>query len=227
MAAIFQKDLFDFLEDLQANNSREWFQENKQRYEESVREPSLRLIEELAPRMKQIAPAFPAVAKKAGGSLMRIHRDIRFSKSKEPYKTNVGIQLRHEMGRDAHAPGYYIHLAPDECFLGVGCWRPNGESLNKIRASIDANTARWWRAKSAKDFNAQYQLAGDSLKTTPRGYPADHPLIDDLRRKDFIAVTPLSRREVLSAKLTDEITNRFKVARQFMRFLCDALEVPY
>jgi len=141
----FQPTIFRFLEELADNNNRPWFQENKGRYERDVREPCLAFIRAFRPRLKKISPFFVASDRRVGGSLMRVYRDTRFTKDKTPYKTNAGIQFRHEFGRDIHAPGFYVHIAPDECFLAMGLWRPDRPSLEQIRAAIDDQPDRWRR----------------------------------------------------------------------------------
>ena len=120
----FHEELFTFLRQIRQHNERTWFETNKPLYETAVRMPAFAFINAMGPRLATASPHFRAVAKKNGGSLMRIYRDTRFSKDKTPYKTNVGIQFRHELGRDVHAPGYYVHLEPGRCFLGAGIWRP-------------------------------------------------------------------------------------------------------
>src|SRR5919202_3583155 len=122
--AIFGEELFEFLADLQANNDREWFSANRRRYEEHLLEPALDFVEAFAPRLEELSPHFRADARASGGSLFRIHRDTRFSKDKSPYKTNVGIHFRHERAKDAHAPGYYLHIGPEDVFAGGGIWHP-------------------------------------------------------------------------------------------------------
>ncbi|MGA7097163.1 MAG: TIGR02453 family protein, partial [Acidimicrobiia bacterium] len=112
----FQPALFRFLRDLAANNNREWFEANRERYAETVQEPALAFIADFAPRLEKISPCFRADAKVQGGSLFRIYRDTRFSADKTPYKTNTGVHFRHDRFKDAHAPGYYLHLQPRECF---------------------------------------------------------------------------------------------------------------
>ena len=121
--ARFEPTLFQFLKELADSNNRPWFQENKQRYEREVLEPCQAFIRAFEPRLKKISQSFVASDRRVGGSLMRIYRDTRFAKDADPYKTNVGIQFRHEVGRDIHALGFYVHIAADECFLGVGTWR--------------------------------------------------------------------------------------------------------
>lgn len=219
--------LFEFLDDLSRHNEREWFQENKQRYEDEVREPALEFIEQLIGPLTRSAPMLNVVAKRSGGSLMRIHRDTRFSKDKTPYKTNVGISLRHQADGDIHAPGVYIHLATDECFVGAGCWRPQRDTLAAIRRAIDVDASGWKKARDQKTFRKSYDLAGESLKTSPRDYPKDHPMIEDLRRIDFIGVAPISREQLIAGDGVKQVVQLIRNAKPFMAFLCNAIEVPY
>jgi hypothetical protein len=108
--ASFGPELLSFLTDLRANNNREWFAANKDRYEEDLVEPALAFINAFAPRLEKISPHFRADARPSGGSLFRIYRDTRFSKDKTPYKTNLGIHFRHERSKNAYAPGFYLHI---------------------------------------------------------------------------------------------------------------------
>ena len=132
----FSSTTFAFLRDLAANNNREWFADNKDRYVDDVQEPALEFIDDFRLRLHAISPYFLADAKTVGGSLFRIHRDTRFAKDKTPYKSNSGVQFRHEMARDAHAPGFYLHIQPRECFIGVGLWRPETKVAYQIREAI-------------------------------------------------------------------------------------------
>lgn len=223
----FEPTLFRFLEELTNHNTRPWFQKNKQRYEREVLEPSLAFIRDFRPRLAKISKHFVAADRRVGGSLMRVYRDTRFSNDKTPYKTNVGIQFRHEMGRDVHAPGFYVHIAPDECFLGLGAWRPDRVAVERIRRLIDDEPDRWRRATRDKKFCRQFTLGGDRLKRPPRGFPADHPLIEDLKRKDFVASCPLAEEDVLDPAFPDRVATSFVAARGMMRFLCRALDVPF
>jgi len=136
---MFSKKTFEFLAQLEKNNNRDWFNDHKSQYEEYVREPALDFIRQMQAPIAELSSHFVASDKKVGGSLMRIHKDARFSKDKTPYKINVGIQFRHFMGKDVHAPGFYFHLANDECFIGAGIWRPESKALNAIRTCIDEN----------------------------------------------------------------------------------------
>ena len=224
---MFTKSTFSFLDELAANNNRAWFEENKSRYESLVREPALDFIEAMEPALKTFAPNFRAEPRKVGGSLMRVFRDTRFSRDKTPYKTNIGIQFRHTLGKDVHAPGFYVHIATDECFFAVGCWRPESDALGKIRDLITQKPEQWFAARDDKKFTAQWELWGDRLTRPPRGYDATHPAIEDIKRKDFAAMAPLSTKDVTGKSLVTLAEKRFTEAVPFMKFLCKALEVQY
>lgn len=222
----FELSLLHFLHDLAQNNNREWFEKNKPRYEELVRGPALEFIESIAKPLGRISPHFQAVAKKSGGSLMRVYRDTRFSKDKRPYKTNVGIHFRHEQGKNVHAPGFYFHIEPEEVFVGAGIWHPDSETLGKIRQHLHQEPTQWKRATNSKAFREKLELAGDSLKRPPRGYDQDHPLIDDLKRKDFIAAQNLDVEQLFEPTIVTEIAASFRTAKPLVRFICDAIKLP-
>ena len=223
----FPKECIPFLKDLRAHNERNWFNENKGRYEESVREPALVFIEAMGPKLTKVSPHFRAIPKKVGGSLMRVYRDVRFAKDKTPFKTNIGIQFRHELGKDVHAPGFYLHIEPGECFLGVGVWRPESKQLQKIRDFIVDNPNAWKQALAYRPFKSNFELVGESLKRPPRGYPAEHELVEDLKRKDFIALMPFDEALIYDKKFPDFVVKSYKQADLFMHYLCDAVEVNY
>ena len=155
----FHPTLFEFLEQLADNNNRPWFQKNKPRYEGEVLEPALAFIRAFQPQLKRISSHFVASDRRLGGSLMRVYRDTRFAKDGQPYKTNVGIQFRHEQGRDVHAPGFYVHIAPGECLLAVGLWRPEAAPLGQIRQAIVQWPARWRRASNDRKFRDSHWTA--------------------------------------------------------------------
>ena len=223
----FPPQTLKFLADLKKNNDRDWFADNRDRYEEHLLAPSLAYIEAMQKPLAKISPLFQAVPKKIGGSLMRIFRDVRFSKDKSLYKTNIGIHFRHEAGCDVHAPGFYVHIEPKECFFGVGTWHPAGDALKSIRDAIDTQPTDWKKAKNGKAFRERFDFAGDSLKRPPKGYDADHPLIDDLKRKDFIVVQSLDARTITQPDFVKQSTDAFKAAVPFTRFLCNAIGVGF
>ena len=223
----FPLGLLHFLNDLSKHNNRDWFQKNKPRYEKELLEPSLAFIEAMAGPLEKISPHFRAVPKKMGGSLMRIYRDVRFSKDKRPYKTNVGIQFRHETGKDVHAPGFYFHIDPDEVFIGAGIWHPDSKSLGKIRKAIDKHPAEWKKAKGGKAFHDRYAPSGDSLIRPPKGYDAEHPLIVDLKRKDHIGLCRLDHDALFHSSIVKETAATFRAAKPYMTFLCEAIGVKF
>src|SRR5438105_12042155 len=108
------KDFFAFFRELKANNNRVWFEDNKQRYRDSVRAPLSAFVSTIAPHVKKISKHFVCDPRPNGGSIFRIYRDVRFSKDKRPYKENAGCYLRHAAGKDVHAPGFYMHFSPGE-----------------------------------------------------------------------------------------------------------------
>lgn len=220
-------ELFTFLRELKANNNREWFEANKRRYEKQVREPLLDFVIDFGLRLPEISPHYLADARKSGGSLFRIYRDVRFSKDKSPYKTHAGIQFRHDMGKDVHAPGFYLHLEPDEVFVGVGIWHPDSQALGKIRDAIVDDPDRWLAVKTDAAFSRTYDLAGDSLTRPPKGYEADHPHIEDLKRKDFIAVAAYSEAAAVKPEFIDEFTGCCRNAAPFMAFLTTSMGLPW
>ena len=225
--AHFTEGLFEFLIDLRMNNDREWFRENKRRYDRDVKEPLLRFIEDFEPRLHSVSAHFVADARANGGSMFRIYRDVRFSRDKSPYKTQAAAHFRHEAGKTAHAPGFYLHLSPDEVYAGVGIWQPDSESLARIRNAIDADPGKWERAAKDEAFLREFTIGGDSLKRPPKGFGADHPYIQDLKRKDHIASVEFEREDVVAPGFIDDFADVCRQASPYMRFLTSALGLPY
>lgn len=223
----FPQQCLPFLSALRNNNSREWFNQHKSEYETYVREPALAFISDTTPLLMEISPHFRAIAKKSGGSLMRVYRDTRYSNDKSPYKTNIGIQFRHELGKDVHAPGFYLHIEPEGCFIGVGIWHPETAVLARIRDFLIDNPAGWKKAMAHGPFKKNFTLEGDSLQRPPRGYPKEHELIEDLKRKDFIACSTFADAEISDKRLLNKVIAAFKQSDPFMRYLCAAVEVAY
>ena len=223
----FKPSFFKFLRDLRENNNRDWFNANKGRYEDSVKDPALRFISDFGQHLGKISRHFSADPRPVGGSMFRIYRDVRFSKNKDPYKTAVGIQFRHKAGKDAHAPGFYLHLEPGEIFAAGGMWHPDSPALKGIRDGIVADPARWKRIRKGKAFQDGFQLGGDSLKRPPKGYDGDHPLIDDLKRKDFICHKRLTQKAVTSPGFPKVLAGLYRQTGPLVKFLCEAVGVEY
>lgn len=223
----FNDTTIAFLKQLDANNNRDWFKANKTRYEELVLDVALRFIQSMQDPLSKIAPHFTAVPTRVGGSLMRVYRDTRFSKNKLPYKTNIGIQFRHEQAKDVHSPGYYVHIEPESVFLGAGMWRPDAEPLRGIRERIDNKPAEWKRVMADKSFQRHFKLGGESLTRPPRGFDKDHACIEDIKRKSFIAVKDMDVSACLKPRFQQQVETAFKSASPYMRFLCKSVGVPF
>jgi uncharacterized protein (TIGR02453 family) len=226
-APSFSPELFSFLRELADNNDREWFAANKARYVAEVQEPALAFIEDVGVRLPEVSRHLVADPRTVGGSLFRIYRDVRFSKDKSPYKTHVGIQFRHEQARDAHAPGIYLHLEPGSVFMACGTWRPDGDTLHAIRTAIASHPGRWQALVEDPPFAQRFRLGGEALKRPPAGFDRDHPLIEELKRKDFIAIADLSESEATASGFLSQFLGLCTEATGFMRFLCDGARVPF
>jgi len=161
--AFFRPELFEFLRQLKRHNYRDWFAKNKARYHEAVLEPALLFIGSFAPHLAKLSPFFVADPRPARGSLFRIYRDTRFSLDKRPFKAHVGIRFSHAAGKDAHAPIFYLHLEPENCFAAAGVWHPDNRLLTSIRTAIVDQPERW--AGSAGSWNWR----GIALRGRPTG----------------------------------------------------------
>lgn len=225
--AHFSPRLFTFLRDLAANNDREWFSAHRSEYERYVREPALRFIADLAAPFSGISAEFIVEPAIAGGSLVRMARDTRFSADKSPYRTYLGIGIRHRMHRERPTPRFYLAIQPGRSYLGVGCWRPDAATAGRIRRAIAERPGEWAAAIGAGGFEEHFTLQGERLARPPRGFDPGHPLIDDLRRKDFAASTRFTNKAVTSGEFIDLFLARCQAATPFVSFLCSALGVPF
>jgi len=223
----FRTELFRFLDELRRNNRREWFELNRTRYERHVREPMLAFIADFAPHLKKISPRLVADPHPTRGSMFRIYRDVRFSPDKKPYKTHVAARFSHILGRDLHAPGFYIHLEPGSVLIGVGIWHPDPAMLGKIREFIVKHPARWKKAINDPGFQRHWTLGGERLSRPPRGYDPDHPLIGDLKRKDFTAFRNLGEADACAPVFLDRYAQACAAAAPLMRFLTTAVDLQF
>ena len=224
----FGPGFFNFFRELSANNDREWFAANKPRYQREVQGAIGAFIEAMAPRLREISPHYVADPRPNGGSMFRIYRDVRFSKDKRPYKEHGACQFRHEGGKDVHAPGFYVHLAPDELFFGGGIWKPPRPDLERIRRAIADDGAGWRKVVTDKALVARFgAVSGDGLKRPPRGFPPDHPFIDDIKRESFFAMHRAGPKAAASPGFVDEVADTFRAATPLMRFLSTALGTAF
>ena len=223
----FTPATFRFLRALDRHNSREWFQTHKDDYERHVREPFLQLITDLQAPLAKISPHYRADPRKNGGSLFRIFRDTRFSHNKLPYKPWQGARFFHERRHEIPAPSFYLHLQPGDCFAGGGMWHPEPDALKHIRSFLADNPQAWKRATRSKTFREQLELGGESLQRPPRGYDPAHELIDDLKRKDFVASASFSEELACSAELLPWLGATFRQVAPLVDYLCAAQELDF
>jgi uncharacterized protein (TIGR02453 family) len=159
--------------------------------------------------------------------MFRIHRDTRFSKDKTPYKSHLAMRFGHEAGLGVHAPGLYLHIEPGSSYAGVGLWRPETAVARRIRQIIADDPAGWRKAAHGKAFLATWTPDGDSLRRPPPGFDPDHPHIEDIKRKDFIAGAYLDDDLVLSGSFLLEYASLCKTAVPYLRFLTEAVGLPF
>lgn len=224
----FSADLFRFLSELKNNNNRDWFNDNKARYLNSVANPMCQFVAAMGPRLEKISLYYVADPRRHGGSMFRIYRDARFSKDKRPYKEHVGCQFRHVAGKDAHAPGFYAHFEPNNIRIGGGVWMPPSDVLFKIRSTIAEKPDEWKKVISNKTFKTRFRnISGDQLTRPPRGFDKTHPMIDDIKRKSFFVMQPIDPKLILTPKFITEVERIFKTASPMMEFLTKAVELKY
>ncbi len=221
--AHFSPDFLRFLADLRKHNNREWFQAHKDRYETAVRDPFLRFVADLGPLLQKLNPRFIADPSPVGGSMMRIYRDIRFSRDKSPYKTAVAAHFWQVNRSSESAPTLYLHLQPGESSIGGGIWQPPPPTLTRIRRAIVRDSKRWRRITLHPGFRSTYTMTGESLKRVPPGYDPSDPLADDLKRKDFIFSSRLADRQITSKDFIDSVIDRYRTAMPFMRFFVESV----
>ncbi|NJM80090.1 MAG: DUF2461 domain-containing protein [Flavobacterium sp.] len=211
---MISKNTFDFLTDLKENNNREWFSENKKRFE----------IEQKA--MKYFFTGVGNDLGKVDGieniQIFRIYRDVRFSKDKLPYKVHfsVGFSRNKPMLRG----GYYLHIENEASFVGGGFWEPNNEDLLRIRKEIELDASELRAIISHDAFKKHFgTLQGEELKTAPRDFDKNHPDIDLIRKKQYLVTRPFTNKEVLDPNFKEEVLASFQAMRPFFNYMTDVL----
>lgn len=210
-----------FLDNVAKNNNREWFAEHKGEYD-VARENVLSLVQSLIPELAKIDPLLSAAADPKK-SLMRIYRDVRFSKNKDPYKTNFGIWFS-AYSKGGDEPGYYLHLQPGNCFIAGGYWMPDATHLKLIRQEIDYNSSDFLKVLNEKQFAANFQLSTENtLKKAPKGYDPDDPNIAYLKLKSFEVVKRIPDEELYHPSITNKLVGTFKIIYPLVAFLRNAI----
>lgn len=223
----FTPAALEFLHRLSQNNNREWFQAHKPAYERDLLEPALDFIQAMEKPLAGLSPRLLCIPKRMGGSLLRIYRDTRFARDKRPYKTNLGVHFRHDAFRDIHGPGLYFHIGLDECFLGCGIWHPEPEVANRIRQHICDQPRAWARARAVAGDGAGFEFHGHAFKRVPRGFPADHRFVEDLKRRDFLVTRTFDAGLLFEPGLVDFVMECYAATVPLMRFLCSALGAKF
>jgi uncharacterized protein (TIGR02453 family) len=212
---MIKPETLSFLTEIVENNNREWFALNKDRYETAKADVIL-FIDELIPLLAATDPEFP-LETQGKKCLMRIYRDIRFSKNKNPYKNNYGISFN---VKGSKGPEYYLHLQPGNSFFAGGYWMPEAADLKNIREEIDYNTSEFLEIINAENFTSMFSLRKeDTLKKAPKGYDPEHPQIELLKLKSFIAFFPIKDEELFNPVITKHLKKAFEGIYPFVQFL--------
>ncbi len=218
--------LFDFLRELRENNERDWFQAEKKRYERDVLRPALAFVEAMGGQLERLNP-WLAADPRVGGTLFRIYRDVRFSKDKSPYKTHVGMWFYHrQAGRKADAPGFYVHLEADNVLLAHGVHMPAAPALATIRQAI-ADAPDAWLSARAEATRSPWAMEGPALKRPPKGFAADNPAIEDIKRTSFITVAYLTENDALAPDFIERCIELGGSTVPLGGFLAPALGLPW
>jgi len=221
---MFQLTTIKFLKDLKKNNSKEWFEKNRKVYE-AAKEDYLSFIDAVLKEMKKKDGTLEGLEPKQ--TVFRINRDVRFSKDKSPYKSNMGASIN-KGGKKVMNAGYYFHLEPGGCFIAGGLWMPMAPELKKVRQEIDYNLDEFNKIVTNKKFvslfgglekNKEYVLS-----RPPKGYEEDNPAIEYLKFKSFIASTKLDDKDLTDKALVKKVVSTFETMKPLIDFLNRALE---
>ncbi len=218
----FTPALFDFLRELKANNNRDWFEANKPRYLADVRDPFLAFIAALRPRLQNLSPHYVVEPK----CMFRIYRYTRFANDKTPYKTAASAYFWHQAGK-LDTPGFYLHMEPGECFVGMGLYQPALALRNQVVAAIAAKADEWQSITGTKEFKKLFKFGGEALQRVPKPYGEDHPLAADLKRKDFIAVAQLTEAQVCAKDFLDKYEALCTAGAPLVAFLTRTVGLPW
>lgn len=221
MPAYFTPELFRFLTRLKRNNNRDWFLAHKDEFETYARQPALCFIADFAAPLRKISPYLVADARPSRGSLFRIHRDTRFAHDKRPYKTNVAMRFSHA-GKNVHSPGFYLHLEPGGCFAASGLWHPEPPTLLKVRNAIVSRPNAWRKVHELLNWDD-----ASKLSRPPRGFPADHEFVDDLKLRDLGSAFPFTDRQVCSPNFMSAFVAACKKMSPLAAFLSSAVGLKF
>ncbi|MCP4310560.1 MAG: DUF2461 domain-containing protein [Bacteroidetes bacterium] len=213
--------IFAFLNDLARNNTREWFTENKGRYQESL-EQFREMATSLIAGISSFDPTLDGIDAKQ--SIFRIYKDVRFSKDKSPYKTHFGCWMT-KGGRKSTDAGYYFHLEPGKSFAAAGVWMPPAEQLKLIRQEILYNPEAYFKIINDPLLQKKYERDGteDKLKRGPAGFPQDSPHIDELKYKHHIFSRHYKDPELNNSKVSSLLADDFRGLYPLVNYLNHAM----
>jgi uncharacterized protein (TIGR02453 family) len=192
-----------------------------------VRDPFLRFVADLAPRLKTISPHFVADPSPVGGSMMRIYRDTPILQGQDSVQDGGHGSLRARQGKGGRDAGVLSAPRAGDSSVGAGIWRPEPVALKRIRKAIVDDSQTWRRIKDGREFRSSCGMAGESLKRPPPGFAADHPFIEDLKRKDFATSAALDDGRVASASFMDVLVDAFGTSAPFVEFLTRAVGLKF
>lgn len=209
-----KKVVFEFLEALTANNSKEWMDANRKWYEEA-KAALIEVFDPILMKLKDIDPRI--VQPNARKSIYRINNNLMFHPDRPTYKDHFGVGFGHGKG----LADFYVHLGVSECFVAGGLWHPSTEKLKMVRTEVDYEAQKLKRILSASDFQEIYGgfWQGDKLKTSPKGYDTDHEMIDVLKLKSFAVVGDLKKADVLSGDFEQKIIDSYTTVLPLIDFL--------
>lgn len=211
---MISKAALDFLSELQLNNNRDWFAENKSRFEKHQKA--------FKTFLEEIHEKFVAHDSIEKMQIHRIYRDVRFSKDKTPYKNNLSVSF--DRTKPYLRGGYYLHIQPGASFIGGGFWEPNTEDLNRIRKEFELDDSYIRAIIAEKDFREIFgTLQGQELKTAPKGFDKEHPSIDLIRKKQYLVYRRFTDKEVLDKNFKEEVLRTFLAMRPFFDYMSDVL----
>jgi uncharacterized protein (TIGR02453 family) len=221
MPSYFTPDLFRFLTRLKRNNNRDWFLARKEEYESCAHQPALQFITDFAAPLYDITPHLVADPRTSRGSLFRIYRDTRFSPDKRPYKTHIAMRFSHR-GKDVHSPGFYLHLEPGGSFAASGLWHPEPDTLLKVRNAIVERGDEWRKVRKHLNWDD-----ASKLSRLPRGFPADHEFVEDLKLRDLGTAINFTDAQVCSPKFMATFATTCRKMSPLAKFLSSALNLQF
>ena len=208
------KNTISFLKELKLNNNREWFNENKDRFNNI--QSQVKIFAQEVNDSLNVSDNIEKI------KIFRIYRDLRFSKDKTPYKKNIGMAFHR--AKPELRGGYYLEISADESFIAVGFWNPNKEDLLRIRKEIEIDGQEFKRIINQKKIKDIWgDLRGDEVKTSPKGFTSDHEYIDLIKKKQFIFIKKLKEKDILDEKFQKELVNYFKSIRPFFDYMSEVL----